>query len=361
MLTVDPHFCNVKLFCSTILASTLIYWSNAYAEIEVGKISNPKEKQYWALSIDNDAFAPRATDYDYTAGAAFTYSGRPNFSYWQSFDNLLKKIDRAIALVPDLQSDSDVAHSIEFGLYGFTPENIELNHVQENDRPFSSLMYLSAGRTYLMHNGNAWSSTLTVGALGLDTLKAVQNRVHKIIGSVKAEGWGNQISKGGELTMRYQTAYHHYWDSNTLNSRFKTSYFGSLGYLTEAGIALSTRQGRISSPDYRFNPELIAYGERVHDAGGHSYRDSENYYWGGFALKLRAYNVFLQGQFRDSKHTLSSGELKPVIAEAWLGYTYSFGREIKLSYVVRAQTSEIRTGNGDRSLVWGGIILSSSI
>lgn len=231
----------------------------------------------------------------------------------------------------------------------------------EMDVSYSSLVYLSASRMYLSNDGNAWSSSLSVGVLGLDLFSAGQNTVHRIIGSTHAAGWGNQISEGGELTFRYQTAYHDYWDSNTSGARFKTSYFGSIGYLTEAGIALSTRKGRISSPDYRFNPDLIAYGERVHDAAGHSFNNSESYFWGGIAVKFRAYNAFLQGQFRHSEHTLSWSELRPLIAEAWAGYTFSYGREIKLSYVVRAQTSEIREGKGDRSLLWGGLILSKSI
>lgn len=45
------------------------------------------------------------------------------------------------------------------------------------------------------------------------------------------------------------------------DSQLKVTYFGSAGYLTEFGAALVFRSGLISSPDNRFNPELMAYGE----------------------------------------------------------------------------------------------------
>ena len=63
--------------------------------------------------------------------------------------------------------------------------------------------------------------------------------------------------------MRYSAAYHQYLDGSEPGSKFKVTYFGSVGYLTEFGAALVFRGGLISSPDNRFNPELMAYGERA--------------------------------------------------------------------------------------------------
>lgn len=57
--------------------------------------------------------------------------------------------------------------------------------------------------------------------------------------------------------------YHQYLDGSEPGSKFKVTYFGSVGYLTEFGAALVFRGGLISSPDNRFNPELMAYGERA--------------------------------------------------------------------------------------------------
>lgn len=196
--------------------------------------------------------------------------------------------------------------------------------------------------------------------LGLDILGDVQNGIHRAAGNDEALGWHNQVSDGGELTARYQLAYHNYWDSNTFSSRFKTTYFPSVGYLTEVGVALSTRQGLINSPDNRFNPELISYGERVNDTAATTPSQGEEwFFWGGVGFKARLYNAFLQGQFRESVHTLGFKDLRPLTVEAWFGYTFKLGSEFKLSYVLRGRTSELKRGEGDRGQVWGGSFLAA--
>ena len=320
------------------------------------------DQQAWAISLDNDLFRPTHTDRDFTAGLALTYSGRQGLHYWQGFDSTLGALDGLYGLHKGHSDQALLVPSIEFGIYGFTPDKIESPAIIADDRPYASLMYLSASRTYRAGpDADAWTTSLTLGVLGLNAFEEAQNTVHRAIGSDQALGWDHQISQGGELTARYQVAYHHFWNPASPSLQFKTTYFGSVGYLTEAGIALSTREGRISSPDYRFNPELISYGERVNDVADTPFGGRENYFWGGVSLKARAYNAFLQGQFRHSDHTFSAGQLRPVLAEAWIGYTASFSPALKLSYVLRAQSSEIRDGAGDRSLVWGGFVLSQSL
>lgn len=319
-----------------------------------------ERSQVWAVSMDNDLFVPGSGgDVDFTGGMAFTYSGRNGLKYWRGFDAVLGKLDR---LSGADKSEASVTPSIEFGFYGFTPKRIDARDVLTDDRPYASLVYLSASRIYQSWrpDGDAWSSSLTIGALGLELFGEMQNTLHDLTGSTKASGWRHQISDGGELTFRYQAAYHDYWRSNSDSRHFKTTYFASIGYLTEAGIALSTRQGLIASPGHRFNPELISYGERVNEAGLSPNEGNEGYFWSGISIKARLYNAFLQGQFRHSEHTLNSDDLRPLLAEAWVGYTASIARDVKFSYFLRAQSSEIRRGIGDRSMVWGGFVLSQA-
>lgn len=78
-------------------------------------------------------------------------------------------------------------------------------------------------------------------------------------------------------------------------------------------------------------------------------------------MKARAYNAFLQGQFRDSDHELNASDLNVLLAEAWVGNTHTLGRDIELSYVLRVQTSEIKEGEGDRTLAWGGLVISKRL
>ena len=81
----------------------------------------------------------------------------------------------------------------------------------------------------------------------------------------------------------------------------------------------------------------------------------------GFAIKARAYNAFLQGQFRDSSVTYEQAELRPWLVEAWAGYTFAFQNGYRISYLIRGHSSEIRQGAGDRNLIWGGLIIARNI
>lgn len=317
------------------------------------------ERQVWALSMDNDFFAPGQTDRDFTAGSAITYSGLKGLRYWRLLDQSLSYVDNAVRLDHRLPGSTRISPSIELGVYGFTPDDIRSADVVIDDRPYSSLLYLSVGRTYWeSHSGDAWTSSLTLGVLGLDVFESGQRQAHRIMGSEDARGWEHQISNGGEPTFRYHLGYHDSLMDNTPSSKLKATYYLSLGYLTEAGVALTFRNGLISSPDYRFNPELTFYGERVSEGNSGMVHGRESYLWAGMAIKSRAYNVFLEGQFRDSDHTIDRSDIRWLLVEAWLGYTFSLGDEYSLSYVLRAQSSEVRGGEADRALVWGGLVFS---
>lgn len=313
-----------------------------------------------ALSMDNDLLAPTQTDRDYTAGVAITYSSNSE----EFISNPVSRVSQALDgyVLPYLGGEIETPQStaLEFGFYGFTPEDITESTIERNDRPYSSLVYLSSSQSYQTLGANSgWTTSMTVGVLGLDVFKSGQNAVHKVVGSERARGWGHQISNGGEPTFRYSAAYHQYLDDSQSNQQFKVTYFGSVGYLTELGAALVFRGGLISSPDNRFNPELMAYGERAPGVSAPGGR--ENYFWGGMSVKARAYNAFLQGQFRGSDHELDANDLNILLAEVWAGYTHSLLAGTELSYVLRVQSSEIKDGTGNRTLAWGGLVLSKRL
>jgi hypothetical protein len=140
----------------------------------------------------------------------------------------------------------------------------------------------------------------------------------------------------------------------------KSTLQASVGYLTEASWSLSLRNGDIYSPWSSFNPELISYGEKSTYTSNVA-PTNEHYFWAGITFKLRAYNAFLQGQFRESDVTYDHNELRPLVAEAWAGYTYAFKQGFRFSYVLRGQTSEIKDGEGDRDVLWGSLIFSKVI
>jgi len=319
-----------------------------------------KANTSWALAFDNDLLAPGHRDRDYTYGTNLTYSGASAADADISLKAPLAAIDHWFGL-DQLVANPVNNYSVEAGLYGFTPKELERTTIDESDRPYASLVYFSSSHEQIDTDKNvAWNTTLTIGALGLGVVGDMQNRVHQQTASDGARGWNHQISDGGELTGRYVIARQHYFDSFSDSVEVKSTVQASVGYLTETSWGLSFRAGKIISPWASFNPDLISYGEKSTYSNNTS-TTNEHYFWSGFTLKARFYNAFLQGQFRHSDFSYSYSDLRPLIAEAWAGYTYAFKQGYRVSYVLRAQTSELKHGDGDRNVVWGGLILAKTI
>ncbi|MCH2555674.1 MAG: lipid A deacylase LpxR family protein [Alcanivorax sp.] len=322
-------------------------------------------RESWSFAFDNDALVPTGRDQDYTYGLSFSHTGRDARDAWYSLNPVLTGLDRLFG-VDHLAGEEGEArtpidgHSVEFGLFGFTPEDKEASAPLYDDRPYASLLYMSQSRVRIDRGENvAWHSSLTLGALGLAIVGNGQNAVHKVIGSEHAEGWDHQVSEGGEPTARYTLARQKYLNPSSENLEVKSTLQASAGYLTEARWSLSFRGGRIADPWWKFNPELASYADgSSRGVGGPA--PTESYVWGGAAVVARGYNAFLQGQFRDSEVTYDSDELNHLILEAWLGYTRSFANGWRLSYVLRGHTSEVRDGTADRNVLWGGLIVAKT-
>jgi len=316
----------------------------------------------WALYVDNDLFALRDSDKDYTGGISLTLAGKRATEYAFSIDPVLKWVDSATGF-ESLRADSDRhLHSLEMGFTVFTPEVITEREAQLDDRPYASLLFLSNTHESIdFETDSALISSFSIGVLGSKLISEVQTQVHKSLGSDEPVGWDNQISDGGELTFRYSIAKQslfHYDYEGDYNLEVSTTSQASVGYITEASFGMAARVGDFNTPWYSFRPQFNDYSEKSASLAGLNEPSEEFYYWGGFNLHLRAYNAFLQGQFRDSDHVFHSDQVRRMVADAWVGVTKQFASGWRLSYLLRGQSSEVKEGNADRSVVWGGLIIS---
>ncbi|EKF74772.1 hypothetical protein A11A3_07108 [Alcanivorax hongdengensis A-11-3] len=313
----------------------------------------------WSLTFDNDLLVPGSRDQDYTYGISVATSGSRARDYWLSLDTPLGWLDRALG-VEGIGGSQIQGHSFEAGLFGFTPEDKSAGEPLYGDRPYASMVYLSSSRIQVSPDRQvAWNSTLTLGVLGLDVVGDLQNGVHKVLSNERAEGWDHQISQGGEPTARYDLARQRILPVSSEHFELKSTVEGSVGYLTEARWSLSFRAGRLQSPWWQANPELARYGERNNATT--TARDNEHYVWGGVALVGRAYNAFLEGQFRGSDVEYDSDQVNHGVVEGWLGYTYAFDHGYRISYVLRGHTSELKDGPGDRNVLWGGVVFAKTL
>ena len=206
----------------------------------------------------------------------------------------------------------------------------------------------------------AWSSSLTVGVLGLHVSESLHNAVHEAVGSEAPQGYDHQISAGGEPTARYTIARHNLvYADPTGRIDVKTTVAGSVGFLTETSAAVSLRVGRFDTPWWSFAPELtdyIAAPTPVESLGV----QREAYFFAGARVKARAYNALLQGQFRHSDVRYSYDEIEPIVAEAWIGVMTQLFPNTELSYALHYQTAELRDGKAARDAFWGGVQLAHS-
>lgn len=316
----------------------------------------------WAFYIDNDLLAPGRTDRDYTGGFSLTLAGRRAREMPLSLERWRAGADRALGLARLYADRAFSRHSLEAGVTVFTPEHLSDSARRPGERPYASLVYLaSTGVQVVPHRDTAYLSTLTLGVLGAPIVASAHRALHRASGSEAPQGWQNQVSDGGEPTLRYAFArVRRSWHGRLAGfaGELTTTWRASAGYLSEASFGVATRFGEIRTPWWSYNPQIADYAEKsvpvVAGEGG----GEERYLWGGFNIRARAYNAFLQGQFRDSDVTFSAGELNPLTLEGWIGYTRAFTSGWRLSYVLRAQSSEVRRGPADRAEVWGGVIVS---
>lgn len=307
------------------------------------------------VQIDNDLFAGDNQDRDYTGGMSITLSGERARDGLLSLDPLLRRLDGLVANT----EDSTVHHARQLGLLAFTPGNTLVEEVQPDDRPYASLLFVSNGRVSVdADDRGAWTSSVTIGVLGLSMSERLHSAVHELVGSESPRGYDHQISAGGEPTARYTLARQKLWIADPSGHiDVKTTVQGSVGFLTETSASISVRAGRFNSPWWSFAPELTDYmAAPVPSESYHGGR--ELYVFLGARVKARAYNAFLQGQFRDSEVRYTSDEVQPLLAEAWIGVVTQVLDQTQLSYALHYQTAELRHGAASRDALWGAVQLT---
>jgi len=320
----------------------------------------------WSLRLDDDGFAAHnREDRDYTAGLSFTFYDASERRLTAAVRTALRWMDKSTGFAQTDPCEGALQRTqiSDFGLVLFSPDEIGRVNPSPADRPYANLLYFSSSHYAINAEQSVMrQSTMTIGLLGTPAAEAIHRGVHKLLGSQDPRGYSQQLSDGGELTARYSVARRSLLSMGSGRSQYDLSIAleGSMGYLTEGAIGLGLRWGRIASPwwssvadhaDYDSQPSLAIVG-----ASGR--RDL--YVSTGIKLRARAYNAFLQGQFRDSDAAFSASRLQPIIREAWLGVVADLG-DFRLSYTLRFQSAEIKEGEGARDLRWAGLAVSKRV
>ncbi len=321
----------------------------------------------WEIVLDNDALVSTTRDKDYTAGIAVVLGGSRVTNYRFSLDPTLSWINRLTRMDRKLRQTRS-NHVMQFGLMLFTPEIDAAGRPVSGDRPFANLLFLENSQFLIDEKADrAYQSSLTVGILGSKVGEVVQNAVHRLGGFSVAGGYGKQISDGGELTARYAVSRQSLLLSgftsrgNTFELKYRVE--GDIGYITEGSATLAARWGRVGNSWWSFAPSRSNYLPQPIRISRDNFRGSggrDFFLWSAITLRARAYNAFLQGQFRDSEVTFSGDELNHILGELSVGLNRRFGDVIDVGLALHYQTSEIKRGTGSRNIRWGGLTISKS-
>jgi hypothetical protein len=319
---------------------------------------------HWSFRVDDDGLAFGHRDRDYTGGLAFTLSGAAARRAWNPA-GALRWVNEKLGLAPPHRGDTARMPGLEIGVQLFTPQDLRARAALTDDRPYASLVYLATSE--LSHTPGArtaYQSTLSFGFLGLPFAGQIQRAVHDLVDYTAPEGYAHQISAGGEPTLRYTAARYALLSAGGLGKhryalRFDTQ--ASAGYITEAAAGLAVIWGNADTPwwapvpqlgDYAGQPELTARG-RPAQARGKRFEIAA-----GVQLRARFYDALLQGQFRHSDVAYSYAQLEHALREAWIGAEIVFSDKLTVTYVLRRQSRELKTGRGAQGFTWAGITIT---
>lgn len=320
--------------------------------------------------FENDLLKHLGTDNEdrnYTYGFGFQVSG--SFIRKARLSAPLSAIDRVTRMDRAHRSSTRRYYTLTMVFTGYTPDTLNTTEPITTERPYASIVGASVRRLTVDEAtfDRAWSSELAVAALGLDVvgyLQTVNHRWNRRRSGKETPydplGWHNQISHGGEPTALYRVGYEQrlLGDESGPNVRKHWQVSGgaeaSVGYYTNIAALSRARLGWFSSDFWEFSPNASQNGNQNLGSGKRRPPTWELFAYGGYRPRLVGYNALLQGQFRESVHTVTPRRL---VAE-WEGGVAASIPWIRTQIVAQfAQGRSPEYKGSDRSHAWGSLLV----
>lgn len=158
------------------------------------------ESNPWVHTVyfENDLF--NGTDSDYTNGVKYSAIS-PDLSPFANTRNVSRRLLDIIHKLPFVAySTPDYTHKVEFsiGQNIYTPSEIEIKELIEDDRPYAGWTYFSTAyhRKYIEAGKIGFMDTveIQVGIVGPESLaEDTQKYIHEVRDLTKPKGWDNQL------------------------------------------------------------------------------------------------------------------------------------------------------------------------
>lgn len=290
----------------------------------------------WTVSgvVENDLFA--GEDGRYTNGVRFTLLS-PDLDTFADDPIIAEHLDFYTRLFPFAEGEHVQKNvGVSFGQNIYTPDNISIPTLIEDDRPYAGWLY---GALALHSKTRTRLSTveLTLGVVVPSALAdSTQKWVHETGGFTTPRGWKNQLRDEPGLILSFNQT-HRLWETDLgqgLGMDLLPRYGANLGnVLTNATAGAELRLGYHLPSD--FGTSLIRPG------GGVSAPFSEPEYWGVYGFvsadgQAVARNIFLDGNTWKQSHDVPKNTL---VADISSGFAIYVG-DVTLSYTHVLRTPE---------------------
>lgn len=309
--------------------------------------NNNPERNYISLSVENDLIGG-GTDQFYTSGVRLTY-----YNVGMDSPNAIDTLDK---LLPMFSINNTTSTYFTLGQNIYTPEDITIAELQEDDRPYAGFLYGSIGLSTFEGN-HIDDLELTLGIVGPKAFgEDIQTFVHEnISNSPTPEGWDHQLKFEPGVILSWQRR----WpaalalDAGDYRLAFEPNINASVGNIYTyggAGVMLSfgPYQGYLQDTPPKVRPNSPGSGYFETPDQGWSW-----YVFAGADGRAVARNIFLDGNtFRDS-HSIDK---EIFVGDLTAGFAVTLA-DYRLAYSINSRSDEYKGQSGDS--VFGSVTLST--
>jgi lipid A 3-O-deacylase len=333
-----------RLFLLTIIYLFICPWSlmieSAFAEDPGNVIS---------IQFENDLFS--GTDRYFTNGFRIQAVTKPIPWITNAADKL-----PWFSKQKALEDPNDILQartSISLGQNIFTPADISVPELIEDDIPYAGWLYLGLGISANQGLNRFDQLELNIGVVGPSSMaEQVQTNIHHFFGIREPKGWENQLNDELGIVLFYEQAHRFETRDWILGLKWDVipHFGGSLGNVfTFANLGVTFRFGPDLARDFgarRIRPSL---------PGSSFYSPKKGFNWYFFTGAEARYvlqNIFLDGNtFKDSH----SVDKKPLVGDIQAGLVIQYER-IRFSYTQVFRSKEFY--GQDQSHRYGSLSIS---
>lgn len=293
--------------------------------------------EVFTFKIENDAF-PSGDDDHYTNGVEGAWTFKTDPEHWT------RVMARA---VPSWQPENLSGYvTYRIGHQMFTPEDIEQDELQIDDRPYAGLIFggvtLYAEEQSVGHRSTS-TLTLDLGLVGPATGgERLQRGVHEIIDSPIPRGWSHQLNNEPFANLGYAKRWWHQRQLGGMELEFGPSYGGAVGNLyTYLSAGAGLRWGHNV-------PQILNHASiGPPSSGAPLFLATGDFSWvayGNIEGRYMAHNMLLDGNtFRDSH----SVDRKHLVADVQVGLAFLWDRwQLTIANVWQSREFQEQSNHG---------------